>query len=278
MSLKSTFWKAERDYKKRKNGTESGIIYSCLYIQCDCYGRWWSCPQKQHQISDIQRNNQVFSLSLYVEHFIKTLCWLKIGADLHLLKSGSRREEKAIKVINLQDIHNSQGSFPWGRTGLQWWDLPCHLLKLLLWEFLKVRGNGLKTWKFTHLQNTMLGHVQIKFLETKWGKSIKKVYEDSSMPFHRLERQIKIIVKKKKEVDGGKIILPMPLDTFNSKTGNIVRSPTWQSPAPIDHPCSSQTVSHLLWFFEMNNIIAIRYQFLWEIYVKSVSKLYTLIY
>lgn len=27
-------------------------------------------------------------------------------------------------------------------------------------------------------------------------KSIKKVYEDSSLPFHRLERQIKIILKK----------------------------------------------------------------------------------
>lgn len=41
-------------------------------------------------------------------------------------------------------------------------------------------------------------------------------------------------MKRKKEGDGGKIILPMPLDTINSKTGNIVRSPTWQSPAPID--------------------------------------------
>lgn len=214
-----------------------------LYIQRDCHGIWWSCPPKLHQISDIQRNNQVFSLSLYVEYFIKTLCWLKIGADLYLLKSGTRREEKAIKVINLQDIHNSQGSFPWGRIALQWWDLPCHLLKLLLREFLKVRGNGLKTWKFTHLQNTMLGHVQIKFLETEWGKSIIKVYEDSSMPFHRLKRQIKIIVKEKKEGDGGEIILPMPLDTINSKTGNISRSPTWQSPAPIDHSCSSQTFS-----------------------------------
>lgn len=108
-------------------------------------------------------------------------------------------------------------------------------------------------------------------------KSIKKVYEDSSLPFHRLERQIKIIVKKKKEGDGGKIILPMPLDTINSKASNIVRSPTWQSPAPIDHPCSSQIVSHLLWFFKMNNIIVIHYQLLWEIYLKSVSKLYILI-
>ena len=110
----------------------------------------------------------------------------KLSQTSTFTNSETWKEENTIKVINLQDTHNSQRSFPWGRTVLQWWDLPCHLLKLLLWEFLKVGGNGLKTWKFKRLQNTMLGHFQIKFSETEWGKSIKKVYEDSSLLFHRI--------------------------------------------------------------------------------------------
>lgn len=147
-------------------------------------GRSWSCPQKLHQMSDIQRKNQVFFVPLYVKNFTRILCKQKIVTDTYLHKFRYLKGKKAIKVINLQDTHNSQRRFPWGRTGLQWWDLSCHLLKLLLWEFLKVRGNGLKTLKFKHLKNTMLGHFQIKFLETEWRKSIKKVYEDSSLPFH----------------------------------------------------------------------------------------------
>lgn len=166
------------------------------------------------------------SLSLFAKYFTKSICWKKISQNSTLTNSGTQREEKAIKAINLLDTHNSQESFPGGRTVIQWWDLSCHLLKLLLWEFLKVRGNGLKTWKFKHFQNTMLVHFQIKFLETERGISIKKVYEDNSLPFDRntstsLRGRWKLLWQRRKKGIRLEMALPVPLHSISGKTGNM---------------------------------------------------------
>lgn len=152
--------------RRRKNGAEPGIVdilfKNNVIVLADHGAAFKSCIKSVIFREIIKSSLYLCMWSILLRLYIDK----KLSQTSTFTNSGTWREEKATKVINLQDTHNSQRSVPWGRIILQWWDLPCYLLKLLLWEFLKVRGNGLKTWKFKHSQNTMLGHFQIKFSET----------------------------------------------------------------------------------------------------------------